>query len=325
MHPPNTGSIVTWMKQESGTSPVGDGHMIYARSRRINPSSAIRHQETNVIHLWATVQGIVGRHLEQTRLLGGLDWDGIFSSEDPVGLVQQSFNSAAAAPVAAPPADGAAPPIGSQEVWAAGVTYYRSRDARMAEAAQAGGADFYARVYDAERPELFMKATARRVVGSGGAVRVRSDANWTVPEPELVVAVNREGKIFGYTVGNDVSSRDIEGENPLYLPQAKIYDRSCALGPALCVSAEMPPASTRISMRVMRGGEVAVEGATDLTRLKRKPQDLVSFLFRDNSFPQGCYLMTGTGIVPAGDFTLAAGDRIEIEIERIGTLHNHVM
>jgi len=215
-------------------------------------------------------------------------------------------------------------PIESQEVWAAGVTYYRSRSARIEESKDAGGGDFYDRVYSAPRPELFFKATGRRVVGPDGKVQIRSDANWSVPEPEMTLLISPKGKIVGYTIGNDMSSRDIEGENPLYLPQAKVYDRSCALGPCILLSQGPLPAATPIEIRIMRNGETAFHGTTSLTELKRDPETLVSFLFRDNSFPDGCFLMTGTGIVPPDSFTLASGDRIEITIEPIGTLTNEV-
>jgi 2-dehydro-3-deoxy-D-arabinonate dehydratase len=216
-------------------------------------------------------------------------------------------------------------PIGSQEVWAAGVTYYRSRDARMAEAKDAGGGDFYDRVYSAERPELFFKATASRVAAPGEHVRIRSDARWSVPEPELTLVINPRGQIIGYTIGNDMSSRDIEGENPLYLPQAKVYDRSSALGPCVLVSSDPLPASTAIRIEIERDGKVDFSGVTTLAELKRAPAVLVEYLFRENSFPAGAYLMTGTGIVPPDSFTLAAGDRIRITIDPIGTLENVVV
>jgi len=216
-------------------------------------------------------------------------------------------------------------PIGSQEVWAAGVTYFRSRSARMAEAKDAGGGDFYDRVYAAERPELFFKATPGRVVGPGEHVRIRSDAKWSVPEPELTLLINHRGRIIGYTAGNDMSSRDIEGENPLYLPQAKVYDGSCALGPCILIGEEPLPAATPIRLEIARQGRVEFAGQTTLAELKRAPSSLAEYLFRDNSFPCGAFLMTGTGIVPPDDFALAAGDRIRIAIDPIGTLENDVV
>ncbi len=215
-------------------------------------------------------------------------------------------------------------PVGNQEVWAAGVTYYRSRNARMEESKDAGGGSFYDRVYAAERPELFFKATGRRVVGPGSAVRIRSDAKWSVPEPELTLLINPAGAIVGYTIGNDMSSRDIEGENPLYLPQAKVYDGSCALGPCILLSADPLDKSTNIKLEVVRQSRTVFAGSTSLAELKRDPQELARFLFRDNSFPQGAFLMTGTGIVPADNFSLATGDTIRIDIDGIGTLENHV-
>ncbi len=215
-------------------------------------------------------------------------------------------------------------PIVSQEVWAAGVTYYRSRNARIQESKDAGGGDFYDRVYAAERPELFFKATGRRVVGHMGAVRIRSDAKWSVPEPELTLLINTAGQIVGYTIGNDMSSRDIEGENPLYLPQAKVYDGSCALGPCVLISAEPIPKSTKIELQIARQGESAFSGSTTLVELKREPKQLVEYLFRDNSFPDGVFLMTGTGVVPGDEFSLASGDVIRIAIDGIGVLENFV-
>ncbi|HUB00776.1 MAG TPA: fumarylacetoacetate hydrolase family protein [Terracidiphilus sp.] len=216
-------------------------------------------------------------------------------------------------------------PIGSQEVWAAGVTYYRSRNARMEEAKSAGGGDFYDRVYLAERPELFFKAAAGRVVGPGGKVRIRGDAAWSVPEPELTLLVNSRGQIAGYTIGNDMSSRDIEGENPLYLPQAKVYDGSCALGPCILVAEGPLPASTEIRIEIARGGRMEFTGATTLAELKREPAVLAEYLFRETSFPAGVFLMTGTGIVPPDSFALAHGDRVRIMIDAIGMLENEVV
>jgi 2-dehydro-3-deoxy-D-arabinonate dehydratase len=215
-------------------------------------------------------------------------------------------------------------PIGQQEVWAAGVTYYRSRAARMEESKDAGGGDFYDRVYSAARPELFFKATPHRVAGPNSKVNIRKDASWSVPEPELTLLVNPRGKIIGYAVGNDMSSRDIEGENPLYLPQAKVYDRSCALGPGLLVTQEPLPKSTEIRLQILRGGRAEFSGAVTLAEMKRDPTTLVEYLYRESSFPAGCFLMTGTGIVPPDSFTLKSGDQIRITIAPIGTLVNEV-
>jgi 2-dehydro-3-deoxy-D-arabinonate dehydratase len=216
------------------------------------------------------------------------------------------------------------PPIGSQEVWAAGVTYFRSRSARMEESKSSGGGDFYDRVYNAERPELFFKATPSRVVGHQGKVAIRQDAKWSVPEPELTLLISPTGKIVGYTVGNDMSSRDIEGENPLYLPQAKVYNRSCALGPGILISSDPLPASTEIKLEILRAGKIVFSGATSLSNLKRDPATLVEYLYRDNIFANGCFLLTGTGIVPPDAFALNHGDEIRITIDGIGTLINFV-
>jgi len=216
------------------------------------------------------------------------------------------------------------PPVESQEVWAAGVTYYRSRNARMEESKDAGGGDFYERIYTAARPELFFKSTGCRVVGDGGPVRIRADANWSVPEPELTLAIDRKGRIIGYTIGNDMSSRDIEGENPLYLPQAKVYDGSCAVGPCILLSSDPLPPTTVIAIEITRQGNVAFAECTTLSALKRHPLELVEYLYREVSFPHGAFLMTGTGIVPPDDFSLDHGDVIKISIDQIGTLENTV-
>jgi 2-dehydro-3-deoxy-D-arabinonate dehydratase len=247
------------------------------------------------------------------------DWDALINRADLLEYLTSQLAAGNETEL-----DGVLAPIGSQEVWAAGVTYYRSRTARMEESQEAGGGNFYDRVYNAERPELFFKSSAHRVAGPGESVRIRKDSKWNVPEPELTLAINGKGEIIGYTIGNDMSSRDIEGENPLYLPQAKVYDRSCALGPCILIESELLAVSTEIRMRLERNEEEVFQGSTTLAQLKRSPFELVEFLFRDNSFPQGCFLLTGTGIVPPDHFTLQSGDRIEISIEGIGTLANMV-
>jgi 2-dehydro-3-deoxy-D-arabinonate dehydratase len=254
--------------------------------------------------------------------IDGADWDALLVHEDLPGTLSGLIEGQK--PTAKFDEAELLAPIGQQEVWAAGVTYYRSRGARMEESKDAGGGSFYDRVYSAERPELFFKSTASRTVGSGGKVRIRADAHWSVPEPELTLLVSPGGRITGYTIGNDMSSRDIEGENPLYLPQAKVYSGSCALGPGILVSAEPLAASTEISIEIVRQGSVEFAGQVALTELKRDPKTLVEYLFRDNAFPDGCFLMTGTGIVPPSTFTLASEDRIRITIEPIGTLENEV-
>lgn len=216
------------------------------------------------------------------------------------------------------------PPIGRQEVWAAGVTYLRSRDARMDESKESGGSDFYQKVYTADRPELFFKAIARRVVGPGEHVYIRKDSKWNVPEPELTLFINRSGSIQGYTIGNDMSSRDIEGENPLYLPQAKSYERSAALGPCIFIPESPIDTTTTISLLIQREEKSAFEGKVSLKQMKRQLPELAEWLFRELEFPDGCFLMTGTGIIPPDDFTLRVGDMVHISIDGIGTLINSV-
>ena len=215
-------------------------------------------------------------------------------------------------------------PVGNQEVWAAGVTYYSSRRARIAESKDAGGGDFYDRVYSAERPELFFKALGAKVAGPDSPVKIRRDATWSVPEPELTLVINPRGQIIGYTIGNDMSSRDIEGTNPLYLPQAKVYDRSCAIGPGILIRKEPMPSTTQISLDILRSDKITFSGTTTLAELKRNPTTLVEYLFRDQTFPYGCFLLTGTGIVPPDSFTLHSKDTIRISIKGIGTLENTV-
>jgi 2-dehydro-3-deoxy-D-arabinonate dehydratase len=249
-------------------------------------------------------------------------WDELIRADDVERTIEESL--ASAAKVDAPRENSLLAPIGTQEIWAAGVTYLRSRVARMEESKSAGGGDFYDRVYVARRPELFFKAPACRAVGPGGRVRIREDSKWNVPEPELALVINPKGRIIGYTIGNDMSSRDIEGENPLYLPQAKYYDGSCAIGPGVLLSNEPLEKSTAIGIEIIRQGRTAFAGVTSLSQMKRDPQELVEYLFRETSFPSGCYLLTGTGIVPPDSFTLDHGDEIRITIEPIGTLGNVV-
>ncbi len=222
-----------------------------------------------------------------------------------------------------PAGGGTLPPVDSSEIWAAGVTYERSRDARREESD--GGGDFYDKVYTAERPELFLKAPAWRAVGDNGTVAIRKDSRWDVPEPELTLVINASGTVVGVTVGNDMSSRSIEGENPLYLPQAKVYDRSCAIGPAIRVlDPKLDLGNLAIQLRIHRDGERVFDGATSTSRMRRTPQELAGWLYRELTFPQGAFLMTGTGLVPPDSFTLQSADRTEIEIEGIGILHNTV-
>lgn len=215
-------------------------------------------------------------------------------------------------------------PIGSQELWACGVTYLRSKIGRQEESKDAGGGDFYARVYEAERPEVFFKATPHRIVGHCGKVAIRKDSTWDVPEPELTLFVTSNGKIVGYTIGNDMSSRSIEGENPLYLPQAKTYDGCAALGPCIYVSEEPLNSNVQIHLQINRSRKQIFSGSIAIQQMKRTPEELVSFVFKECSFPNGCFIMTGTGIVPPNDFTLQSADEIKISIDQIGTLINTV-
>ena len=215
-------------------------------------------------------------------------------------------------------------PVSKQEIWASGVTYYNSKLGRQEESKNTGGGHFYAHVYEAERPELFFKATAARTVGHGQPVRIRKDSTWNVPEPELTLAITSSGKITGFTIGNDMSSRSIEGENPLYLPQAKTYDGCAALGPCILVSDKSLDQNTVIRMEVLRANKPVFKGQTTLSQMKRTPEELVSYLYRETSFPNGCFLMTGTGIVPGQEFSLEHGDAIQISINPIGMLVNTV-
>lgn len=215
-------------------------------------------------------------------------------------------------------------PIGNQELWASGVTYMRSKEARMEESKKSHGDYFYEKVYDADRPELFFKAAAHRVVGPGDIVNIRRDSAWNVPEPELTLFISSYGTIEGYTVGNDMSSRSIEGENPLYLPQAKSYDRSAALGPCVLVPSSPLSLESKIELIIRRNGEIVFEGTIAINQMKRKLEELVEYLYLECSFAYGCYLMTGTGIIPQDDFTLQPGDEVSISIENIGTLTNIV-
>ncbi len=272
--------------------------------------------------LYRSRQGFFAQQNDSYYAVDGGSWDGLITREDLFPYLQNLADKSK--PVATPLPDDLLAPIGSQEVWAAGVTYFRSRAARMEEAKTSGGGDFYDRVYQAERPELFFKATPHRVVGPSAKVAIRDDASWSVPEPELTLFISPGGKIQGYTIGNDMSSRDIEGENPLYLPQAKVYDRSCALGPCLLVSDEPLPASTEIQLEIVRGGKTEFSGATSLKELKRDLAQLANYLYRNNSFPNGCFLLTGTGVVPPDSFTLKKDDEIRITIPPIGTLVNRV-
>jgi len=249
-------------------------------------------------------------------------WHELINRDDLFEFLNQESSTATAASRLSELAKSPLKPIGNQEIWAAGVTYFRSKTARMEESQEAGGGDFYDRVYEAERPEIFFKATPHRAVGPGEPMTLRSDSKWIVPEPELTLVITRSGKIVGYTIGNDLSCRDIEGENPLYLPQAKTFDRCAAVGPCILVSEKPPGPETQIQLSIKREGKEVVADSTSLSQMKRGLDELVEFLFRHNAHPKGCLLMTGTGIVPPDDFTLQPGDVVEISIDGIGTLIN---
>lgn len=269
--------------------------------------------------LYRSAEGLVAQRGEDLFRLAGIDFDNVFTQADPGSWLEDQLNHGT--PVLAQTKWIA--PIQSQEVWAAGVTYLRSRDARMEESKDAGGGTFYDRVYEADRPEIFFKATPHRVAGGGEAVRIREDSRWNVPEPEVALAINRDGCIFGYTIGNDMSSRDIEGENPLYLPQAKVYRGCCGLGPGLVVRGPLPT-ETAIRIAIERDGSNVFTGETSLARMKRTFPELAGWLFREDSFPNGAYLLTGTGLVPPNEFTLSHGDKIRIQVDGLGTLINPV-
>ena len=275
----------------------------------------IRHQGTIAVGL------VEGESIRLLDIPAPNPLSHILHSADPAATVRKAPTTATI------PLAGAEtlPPLDAQEVWAAGVTYIRSKVAREEESAGSGGARFYDMVYTADRPELFFKSPASRVIADKGTVRIRRDARWSVPEPELALVVSPAGKIVGYTVGNDMSSRDIEGVNPLYLPQAKFYDGACAIGPGVTLAAFLPPPTdVQIRIDIARGGKSVFAGSTSLAAMKRSLEELVSWLYRETSFPDGAILLTGTGVVPPDDFTLALGDIVTIDIAGIGRLVNTV-
>lgn len=275
--------------------------------------------------LYKLKRDILVEYDESKYLLKDEEWDGFINDDELFKKVVQLIDSGSAeVSKDQQMPDLLEPPMLSQELWASGVTYYNSKLARQEESEKAGGGDFYARVYKAERPELFFKATRHRTVGSGGMVRIREDSTWDVPEPELTLFITSNGNIVGYTIGNDMSSRSIEGENPLYLPQAKTYDGCASIGPCIYVTETPLPENTVIQLEIVRSGQTVFEGETDLSQLKRDPEELVSFLYRECTFPDGCFLMTGTGIVPSKEFTLKKNDEIRITVEPIGALVNRV-
>jgi len=273
--------------------------------------------------LYRTKKGIVIEKNDLFYLVQNENWDTFINDdkliekiEDLILVVKKRDNSVLEDILA---------PIGSQqELWACGVTYLRSKVGRQEESKASGGADFYGKVYEAERPEVFFKSTPHRIVGHNAFVRIRKDSTWDVPEPELTLIVTSSGKIVGYTIGNDMSSRSIEGENPLYLPQAKTYDGCAALGPCIYVTDKPLDSNTTISLVINRDSKKVFEGSIAISQIKRTLQELVSFVYRECSFPNGCLIMTGTGIVPGSDFTLKSGDEINISIDNIGTLSNTV-
>jgi Fumarylacetoacetate (FAA) hydrolase family protein len=276
--------------------------------------------------LFKTTKGVLVQHNDAYCLIQQ-DWDTLINRDDLYNYLVKQFPNEIS--ITAEEAgewieQHLLPPIGKQEVWAAGVTYLKSRDARMEESKDSGGADCYQRVYDAERPELFFKSLPHRVAGHKQPVNIRKDSTWNVPEPELTLYINAAGTIQAYTVGNDMSSRSIEGENPLYLPQAKVYEKSAGLGPCLYVSHEPILPETGIHMAIHRNGAKMYEGSTTVSRMKRALPELVSYLYKEMEFEAGCFLMTGTCLVPPTDFTLQPGDRIDISIDGIGTLVNTV-
>ncbi|MES2005800.1 MAG: fumarylacetoacetate hydrolase family protein [Bacteroidota bacterium] len=273
--------------------------------------------------LYKTSSGIVITRNDQCYLLPDTDWDTFINDDELYQKMNALIHTVIPSSKSIDTFEVLAP-LESQELWACGVTYLRSKVGRQEESSAAGGSDFYARVYEAERPEVFFKSTPHRVVGHGAKVNIRKDSTWDVPEPELTLVVSSSGKILGYTIGNDMSSRSIEGENPLYLPQAKTYDACAAVGPCIYVPGEPIQLDTKISLTINRKNKLVFEGTVQLNQMKRTPEELVSFVYRACSFPKGCLIMTGTGIVPPNDFTLLSGDEISISIDHIGTLYNTV-
>jgi 2-dehydro-3-deoxy-D-arabinonate dehydratase len=269
------------------------------------------------MHLYRTANGpVLGHGATFYQLSDG--WTELINRDDLAAYLASQVPTAA--PCSQP--TSLLSPVLDQEVWAAGVTYFRSRTARMEESKEAGGGSFYDRVYEAPRPEIFFKATPHRVAAPGAAMHLRRDSTWMVPEPELTLVITRTGKLVGYTVGNDLSCRDIEGENPLYLPQAKSFRYSAAVGPCVYVTDSALPPDTKIQLTIHRAGQPVFSGDTTTSQMKRTPQELIGWLYRDNDFPNGAFLMTGTGVVPGDDFTLQIGDEVAITIDGIGTLIN---
>lgn len=274
--------------------------------------------------IYKTKKGIVIESAQKFYMIDE-DWDLFINNDQLIEKVKEHVESSQTISNAeAILANEILPPVASQELWACGVTYLRSKEGRQEESKDAGGGDFYARVYEAERPEVFFKATSHRIVGHLGQVRIRKDSLWDVPEPELTLMVTSSGKIIGYTIGNDMSSRSIEGENPLYLPQAKTYDGCASVGPCIYLTDKPIDQNSAIKLEIKRKSERVFYGEVLLSQMKRSPEELVSFVYRECAFPHGCLIMTGTGIVPGNDFTLKVADEIQITIDSIGTLINQV-
>ncbi|HMU46712.1 MAG TPA: fumarylacetoacetate hydrolase family protein [Chitinophagaceae bacterium] len=269
--------------------------------------------------------GVLIENKAQRYALPVGDWENFINDDNILSRLTEFLQSGKAITTNGIKETDFLPPIGrNQELWACGVTYLRSKVGRQEESKASGGGDFYAKVYEAERPEVFFKAMSNRIAGTHQKVRTRKDSTWDVPEPELTLVVTSSGKIIGYTIGNDMSSRSIEGENPLYLPQAKTYDECAALGPCIYLTDGPLDGNTMISLEINRNTENIFKGEVSLDQMKRKPEELVSYVFQECTFPSGCLIMTGTGIVPGNDFTLHSGDEIRITIEPIGTLVNTV-
>ncbi len=274
--------------------------------------------------LYKTKTGIIIESIQGLFVAVIHDWDSFINDDELLKKITTLLASGNVIKTESIIESAILAPIGKQELWACGVTYLRSKVGRQEESKASGGADFYAKVYEAERPEVFFKATPHRVVGTNNFVQIRKDSTWDVPEPELTLVVTSSGKIIGYTIGNDMSSRSIEGENPLYLPQAKTYDGCAALGPCIYVTDKPLDSNTKISLEINRNRKNVFKDCIAISQMKRTPQELVSFVYRECSFPHGCFVMTGTGIVPGNDFTLQSGDEIIISIDNIGTLTNTV-
>jgi 2-dehydro-3-deoxy-D-arabinonate dehydratase len=276
------------------------------------------------VKLYKTINGVIIESNEGIFEAQLQDWDNFINDDNLFKTITALLSSGYGTKKESIIDSTILAPVGKQELWACGVTYLRSKVGRQEESKLSGGADFYAKVYEAERPEVFFKATPNRIVGTGDKVKIRKDSTWDVPEPELTLVVTSSGKIIGYTIGNDMSSRSIEGENPLYLPQAKTYDACAAVGPFIYITEQPLDNDTMIQLEINRNNSTVFSDKIAISQMKRTPEELVSYVFRECSFPDGCLIMTGTGIVPGNDFTLQSGDEIKITIDNIGTLVNVV-